>query len=198
MIFGVDTRAMRITFEEVFAAPGGEVRRAVRDQIPSGVPDIPFDAPVRGHVELRAVGSRIRVTGKASTDVELLCSRCLHTFVASLDTTVEEIFETRPPEGDVVRADGGALMISSSDTVIDVAEVLRQHLVLAVPFAPLCRVDCAGLCPVCGADRNVRACDCATRTTDPHLVTIENSLRGLRRPEPQSGGPPVTDPRRSA
>jgi uncharacterized protein len=62
---------------------------------------------------------------------------------------------------------------------LDVTEVARQHLLLAVPFAPVCRPDCAGLCPVCGADRNTNPCHCTARLPDPRWQVLQNVLGGM-------------------
>ena len=57
--------------------------------------------------------------------------------------------------------------------MIDLTEVVRQHLVLALPIAPRCSSDCRGLCPRCGADRNAGTCGCDTEGIDPRLQALE-------------------------
>jgi len=51
-------------------------------------------------------------------------------------------------------------------TQVDLGAVVREELALEVPGFVLCREDCAGLCPKCGADLNAGPCDCA-RTAEP-------------------------------
>jgi uncharacterized protein len=179
---------MRITFDEVLAAPGAVVQRVIHEAIPSGVPEVTFRAPVRGQLELRAVGSRVLVSGEAATDVDLTCSRCLGTFAAALSTRVEEIFEPRPAAGKV-STEGGVLIVPSPEGTIDVDELLRQHLVLVLPYAPVCRAECTGLCSVCGTDRNQRDCGCTPKTSDPRLAVLTNVLRGTQTPELRPGDP---------
>jgi uncharacterized protein len=60
---------------------------------------------------------------------------------------------------------------------IDLEPVFREQFVLAVPFAPLCREDCKGLCPQCGIDRNSGTCSCE-KPIDPRLA----ALKGLKLP----------------
>ena len=55
--------------------------------------------------------------------------------------------------------------------------MLREQFVLAVPFAPLCREDCKGLCPQCGIDLNTGTCACE-KPVDPRLA----ALKGLKIP----------------
>ena len=60
---------------------------------------------------------------------------------------------------------------------IDLEPLFREQFVLAVPFAPLCREDCKGLCPQCGIDRNTGTCSCEP-PIDPRLA----ALKGLKLP----------------
>lgn len=60
---------------------------------------------------------------------------------------------------------------------VDLEPLLREHLVLAVPYAPLCREDCKGLCPQCGIDRNTGTCVCE-KPGDPRFA----ALKGLKLP----------------
>jgi uncharacterized protein len=60
---------------------------------------------------------------------------------------------------------------------VDLEPLFREQFVLAVPFAPLCREDCAGLCPQCGIDRNTGTCSCE-KPIDPRLA----ALKGLKLP----------------
>lgn len=186
---------MRITFEEVLAAPGGLVRRVIAEAIPSGAPEVTFVGAVRGHVELRAVGSRVRVSGETTTDIEMVCSRCLCAFTRPVDTVIEEVFDPRPAT-ERMSTEGGALILPSPEAAIDVSELLRQHLLLALPYTPLCRADCAGLCPVCGADRNQTSCHCSP-TINPGFAVLRNALHPKRGPHPRADGPRAEEPRRS-
>jgi len=58
--------------------------------------------------------------------------------------------------------------IGSGD-LVDLTELVRQHLALAIPISPRCSPTCKGLCPKCGADRNAGGCDCDTEEVDPRL-----------------------------
>jgi uncharacterized protein len=60
---------------------------------------------------------------------------------------------------------------------VDLEPLFREQFVLAIPYAPLCREDCAGLCPQCGIDRNTGTCTCE-KPIDPRLA----ALKGLKLP----------------
>ena len=59
---------------------------------------------------------------------------------------------------------------------IDLTPLFRDQVVLAVPFAPLCSEDCKGLCPQCGADRNLETCDCKP-PVDPRWAGLQQHLK---------------------
>jgi uncharacterized protein len=59
------------------------------------------------------------------------------------------------------------------DEVVDLSEIIRQQLVLALPIAPRCREECRGLCPSCGADLNAGRCACPGADIDPRLQTLQ-------------------------
>ena len=52
-------------------------------------------------------------------------------------------------------------------------DLLREQFYLALPMKPLCREECQGLCPQCGVNRNVEACQCSTRWDDPRLAALK-------------------------
>jgi uncharacterized protein len=56
--------------------------------------------------------------------------------------------------------------------VLETEPILLEQLQLNIPMKPLCRPDCAGLCPVCGADLNLGACACPERAGDPRLAAL--------------------------
>ena len=58
--------------------------------------------------------------------------------------------------------------------VIDIDELVREQVILAIPVRVLCREDCRGLCPTCGADRNFKECGCESAETDPRWAALKN------------------------
>ncbi len=185
MIFGSarpDHRArgavMKVSLEQVRSSPGRRLRVRLDAPVPSGAEDVPFVGPVRGEVELQAEASRLRLRGAVSTEVELVCGRCLATFRTDLAAQVDEWFDPDLVPSEEVLVEDGVLVMPLEEPAVDVTEVARQHLLLAVPLAPLCRPDCAGLCPVCGADRNTARCGCPQRATDPRWEVLQNVLGG--------------------
>lgn len=87
---------------------------------------------------------------EATAPVTLQCTRCLVEWETDLSVESAQVFEPEPDE------DGYAL---AADDTVDLAGPVRDEVVLAVPIRPLCRPDCAGLCPTCGTDLNREPCD---------------------------------------
>ena len=102
--------------------------------------------------------------------------RCRGACRQSLAIVVDEEFLI----GGAAVGSGGALgpedfaVPLGPDLVLDVTEVARQHLLLALPMVPVCRPDCRGLCPRCGANLNERECGCQRDEVDPRLAPLRN------------------------
>jgi uncharacterized protein len=144
--------------------------------------------PVRGELVLSRVGPTIRVDGRVATRVALVCGACLSSYEQPLEVTIEEEFAAaggaRTPSGQPLSPEAFVMPLEAGE-VIDLTEVVRQHLVLALPIAPRCSPDCRGLCPVCGADLNGGACGCDVRGVDPRMRALEgwgNAAAAPRRP----------------
>lgn len=170
---------MKVSAEQVRSSPGRRLRVRLAESVDSGAEDVPFTSPVEGEVELRAEGHRLRLVGRVRAEAELSCGRCLGRFRADLEAAVDEWFDPHLEASEEVVVEDGVLVMPLAEPEVDVTEVARQHLLLAVPLAPLCRPDCAGLCPVCGADRNTDPCGCVTRSADPRWQVLQNVLGGL-------------------
>jgi uncharacterized protein len=84
------------------------------------------------------------------------CRRCLTEITAPVDVDVSVMFSTDPDAAD----DPSVYPIDESSRLVDVRSAVREELALTVPGYLLCRDDCAGLCPRCGADLNAGPCSC--------------------------------------
>jgi uncharacterized protein len=116
---------------------------------------VPEGSEVSFDLRLEAVMEGVLVTGSAAADLEGECARCLEPIEDSITIAIQELFlydDTREAklsadsavdeETDVRRTEGD---------LIDLEPVLRDAVVLALPFQPLCQEDCPGLCVECGA-----------------------------------------------
>lgn len=92
----------------------------------------------------------IQVSGRVSGKLELSCSRCLATYRQAFEHEVDETYFFTSGE-----ERGGYDVVGHS---IDLEPLVRDVVVLSIPSRPLHRVDCKGLCPVCGTDLNEQDC----------------------------------------
>ena len=133
-------------------------------------------APVDLDVEIHKDATKVRVTGRVGTTLQLACGRCLEPFDIPLDATFDALFlpaVANAGAGEQEVADEDLGVSFYKDETLDLAELMREQFYLALPMKPLCRPDCKGLCPVCGINRNRETCTCQTEWTDPRLDALK-------------------------
>lgn len=123
-----------------------------------------FASPLEIDLTARRIGagSEVLVEGSVSGRVQAACSRCLENTERDVKAGVSiEYREGPPPERyDDAAGEGDADVGWFTAPFIDPGEDLRQLILLEVPAHPLCREDCRGLCPACGANLNEGPCAC--------------------------------------
>ena len=108
----------------------------------------------------------IVVTGTLIVDWRDTCRRCLRLLSAPIVVDVEERYAL-PGES----VDPEAFPVEHGQ--LDLAPMVRENLLLGVPDAPLCRDDCPGLCPICGADLQSEPCTCDTTVRDERWAVLD-------------------------
>jgi uncharacterized protein len=124
---------------------------------------------VNGVVTLLRTHEGILATVHVSLSTREACSRCLREVSLPLQLELEEEFL---PTIDIFTGAGlpepqdpGTFVIDDQQ-VLDLEEPLRQYRETALPMQPLCRPECAGLCPTCGHDLSLNACACPQEPID--------------------------------
>ncbi len=129
-----------------------------------GEPDVVLVEPVIGQLLLTRDHAGILVQGRLLTRVQMPCVRCLSPARCEVAFALEEHFQptVHVPGGPPVSRDPDGDPATEIDEhhLLDLAEVLRQALLVAVPVSPLCQPACHGLCGQCGQNLNEAACDC--------------------------------------
>lgn len=137
----------------------------------------PVDA-VRVTGRLSSAGAgRFYWHGRLDAEVMLECSRCLADAHARVHDEAHLIFAA---SGSDDADDPGVFVYDAAAAELDIRPALREQWLLAAPAYALCRPDCKGLCPRCGADLNAGPHECADQTTDPRwdaLRTLKISSR---------------------
>ncbi len=132
-------------------------------------------APVTFAADVRKDARKVRLVGRVATTLECDCGRCLEPFTVPVDAGFDLLFlpvETYvgAPAGEVREDDLGVTYYR--DETIDLGGLMREQFFLSVPMKPLCRLECQGLCPVCGVNRNRETCSCRVEWVDPRLEPL--------------------------
>ena len=134
------------------------------------VGQVPADHPALAGLELDMAGpvevdGRLQATGEGeylwradlTAEVNAECRRCLAPMRHVVSAALDVLFSTDPDATE----DPSVYPLALTATHVDLADAVREELALAAPAFVLCREECAGLCPVCGADLNAGPCSCA-------------------------------------
>ena len=118
------------------------------------------------HVDLRleALNDGIAVTGTVSAPWATQCRRCLADVSGVAVVSVDELYQVRPLDDDASLIRDGQL---------DLVPLVRETALIELDLERLCRQDCAGLCPVCGIDRNDETCDCDPSIIDDRWAALQ-------------------------
>ncbi len=139
-------------------------------------------APVHLVMDIRKDREAYRVTGRVQTRLLLECGRCLEPIEVPVDSPFELRYipqaENASPGDDAEReVDEDDLTTAFyQDETLDLAELMHEQFLLALPMKPLCSETCKGLCPECGT--NLNKADCGHRPTwkDPRMATLQGLL----------------------
>lgn len=180
---------MLLDLSEIVVRQGMRVDLEV-DQPGVEDPDLEFAEPIRGRLTFVNSGDLLNIHGALRTTLRLRCSRCLAEVCVPVDLAIEEHFPISevlnpgrgPSEGG--EFDGvvsSVVYLEQGRPILDLDELIRQLLVMEIPIRTLCDEACRGLCPRCGANRNVTPCLCEEETTHRPLA----GLAALLEEEPE-------------
>jgi uncharacterized protein len=120
---------------------------------------------------LESVVDGILLRGTLAADLEMACARCLMELRTEVTADVVELFSAPVDDPDEApEVDAGYEIV---DATIDLETLIRDTLVPAVPYRPLCSEDCKGLCAQCGTNRNEADCSCVDATIDARWAALE-------------------------
>jgi len=151
-------------FEQTYAP--GEL--ALEDEFAALVSD------VRAWGRASRKSDEVRVQGSLQTSVELRCDRCLGPAPMPVNVDfVANFVRAGDPVAEAGELHDEDLEVSVYDGhSVDLDELVREQILLALPARRLCRDDCRGLCPACAKNLNTESCDCARHETDPRWAAL--------------------------
>jgi len=156
----------QINVSQLLKEPLGSIRK---HKINDNIDTTSGSQLISGEIQMTRADQSILVKGTLDTEVELTCSRCLNPFSCPLTINIEEEYF---PTKDVITGaslslpeEPGSFTIDG-DNILDLTEAISQYTLMVIPMKPLCREDCAGLCPTCGVNLNNESCDCPAKPSD--------------------------------
>ena len=164
-----------VRFDETF--PPGEI-----DFSGSEVTQV-LPLHVQGVAEiLHNTGGEVRIKGRMTTTVEAVCDRCLGTARFAIDAPFDLFY--RPVETGVEEAGGviNELAIDEGEAEmgfyefpgLQLEDIVREQVLLQLPMQRICKEDCQGICPNCGANRNETSCSCEPHPGDDRWMALKD------------------------
>lgn len=159
-------RPLRVNALELLRQPG-----ALRDlaftveAAPLAVDHDRLTGDIDIDLELEALNDGIRVTGDVTAPWSTVCRRCLADISGTAVATIVELYQRELIDPD-------AFLLEANQ--LDLAPMVREAILLELDLERVCRDECAGLCPVCGIDRNKSECSCDTTVTDNRWAALDD------------------------
>jgi len=138
-----------------------------------------FSGQVRGQVSAMREYDHVRVAGTVTVPVTLTCSRCLASYETPIGSNFTIFFRKGAPgvetdEEEVELNEQDLVSATYSGDEIDLTHEIEEQISMEVPFKPLCRETCKGLCPACGKDLNQGECSCGRDEVNLKFSALKN------------------------
>ncbi len=156
-----------IDVRDLLDHPGSAKTVRVEEPVPglqTEMVAVPEDEPLAGELVLESLVEGVLVSGSVAGSFAMRCSRCLKEFRSGFELPMQELFVREPDTEDEY--------MLTADLTLDPEPMVRDTVVLEMPFSPLCRPDCQGICEVCGGDRNLGECP-GHRNLDPRWAALD-------------------------
>ena len=141
-----------------------------------------FPAPIKAALRAQQIGDIVEIEGNILTAVRLECGRCLQSFEMPLESQFALTYSQVDPaleqsasndeEIELTAEDMGLIYYQGEE--INLEKEIQEQVILALPLKALCKPDCKGLCPRCGADLNTAACDCDRSPSGGKFEALKN------------------------
>jgi uncharacterized protein len=135
-----------------------------------------FGSPLQVDVNVSKTADKVLLDGTLSGGVKVRCDRCLEPFDLDLKSNFNVYLVARPSgtsEEEVELLDDDMEVDFIKGDKINLDDIVREQIYLSVPMKCVCRSDCQGLCPQCGANLNKAPCSCSSRTGHPAFSKLE-------------------------
>jgi uncharacterized protein len=146
-----------------------------------------FLMPLTIDLRIRRIGQMVEAVGRFETRVRLSCSRCLADYETPLAADFNLSFSREQPETaepsrhaevELGAEEIGLILFHGEE--IDLHDAVQEEVLMAVPMKTLCRPECKGLCPQCGADLNQGDCGCGRKIINPKFAVLKDLKLGKK------------------
>ncbi len=160
----------KVHFDETF--PPGAIDFADADMCQVGALHAEGNAVLLAHTD-----GEVRVRGRFRVEIEAACDRCLGKARFPLDSEFDLFY--RPMsfiarDEEVGINEGEAEIGFYQGAGLELSDILKEQVLLALPMQRVCSETCKGICPVCGVNRNETTCHCQTKTIDDRWQALKN------------------------
>ena len=163
------TRALRLNVGFLLNASIGYTREFEFDEPRLRFGDFEVER-LRGRLRLTRATQGLVLEGELATRTTLECVTCLDEYLQPLSVPFSDLFLFPPPNPT------DPLLAVGEDGFLDLEPVLRENLLLEIPIHAVCRPDCKGLCPECGANWNHETCEHQRERIDPRWSALQAYL----------------------
>lgn len=139
--------------------------------------DVISTGPIHIDLKVQPEGGIVVVEGKLDIDMELACSRCLEPTHVHSSIPFAEQFKPADSEDEEEAEDEEDDLIEIANDHLDLKPFVEEYVQLFMPFAPLCKSDCKGLCQQCGSNLNEQSCQCSNERIDPRLEALKDFFK---------------------
>ena len=123
--------------------------------------------------ELINNGRVLKIKGVIHATAKYQCNYCLEDFMTNMEIPFSDDFQEESTE----EIDNEADLAYYNGDEIDIADLVRESMILAEPLKVVCNKSCRGLCPHCGINLNVSQCSCKNDDIDPRLAVLSKLLK---------------------
>ena len=167
---------MRIELENA-EEPGGRFSQTYKDgDLAFDESDLRLVEPVQVKGRVRRDSGQVEVSGELHTKAAIACGRCLKEVQLPIDVEFAERFARsvawRNEEHHELSTED--LDLGLVDDAVELEDLVKEEILLALPGHVLCNENCKGICPNCGADRNLAACGCQSREVDARWEKLKD------------------------
>ncbi len=135
---------------------------------------------IEGSARFTRTASGVLADVTAQGSVETPCMRCLTNATTRIGLHFRDEFHSKIEVNTGValpKPDEEDPFFIDETHLVDLGEAIREYALLELPMQPLCRPDCKGLCPTCGADLNAGPCDCRSEEIDERFAALKTLLK---------------------